>query len=265
MLHIYVISLERDKEKRKAINETLQSFGLDFSFIDAVDGIMLSESQINSIREKSVGAVVSRAIPPTPGEIGCTLSHVKAYQQMLKENQEWACILEDDVILDERFKVFIDTFQSSAVLPEDLYLMGGQACSVSKRIIKSNRNIRCVGGQEFYKTIRSQYLVQGTCCYLVSSNMASRLISLSEKKFILADNWGYLSENKYINRIYLSNFVDHPIDLSTSSLQKEREEATLKNPSKKVSRLHKLKNILKQHIRHQVLTLYKYIEKKDKM
>ena len=103
MLHIYVISLERDTEKRKVIKETLQGFNLNFSFINAIDGITLPESQINLIRERSVGTVASRGFPATAGEIGCTLSHVKAYHQVLEDKQIWACILEDDVILDERF------------------------------------------------------------------------------------------------------------------------------------------------------------------
>ncbi|WP_201626033.1 glycosyltransferase family 25 protein [Psychrobacter immobilis] len=265
MLHIYVISLERDTEKRKVIKETLQGFNLNFSFINAIDGTTLPESQINFIRERSVGAVASRGFPATAGEIGCTLSHVKAYHQVLEDNQIWACILEDDVILDERFKVFINTFQSTNMNSKDLYLMGGQCCLWIKYIIKSNRNINYIGGAAFHKTIRSQYLVQRTCCYLISSAMAKKLLRLSQERFIVADDWGYLSENKYINRIYLADFVEHPTDLSASNLQKGREEATLTNPSKKNGYMNKLQNTLKRHIRYQILTAYKYIERKDRV
>ena len=265
MLHIYVISLERDTEKRKVIKETLQGFNLNFSFINAIDGITLPESQINLIRERSVGTVASRGFPATAGEIGCTLSHVKAYHQVLEDNQIWACILEDDVILDERFKVFINTFQSTNMNSKDLYLMGGQYGLGIKYIIKSNRNINYIGGAEFHKTIRSQYLIQRTCCYLISSAMAKKLLRLSQESFILADDWGYLSENKYINRIYLADFVEHPTDLSASNLQQGREEASLRNPSKKIGYMNKLQNTLKCHIRYQILTAYKYIERKDRV
>ena len=263
MLHIYVISLERDTEKRKVIKETLQGFNLNFSFINAIDGISLPESQINLIRERSVGAVASRGFPATAGEIGCTLSHVKAYHQVLEDNQIWACILEDDVILDERFKVFINTFQSTNMNSKDLYLMGGQYGLGIKYIIKSNKNINYIGGAAFHKTIRSQYLVQRTCCYLISSAMAKKLLRLSQESFILADDWGYLSENKYINRIYLADFVEHPTDLSASNLEKGRKEAELNKKVRNVSFSWRVKNSLKQRIRFRILTLYKYIEKRD--
>lgn len=265
MLPIYIISLERDFEKRRAISKILKDFDLDFNFIDAIDGITLSDSKVNSIRAKSVGMIANRGFPATSGEIGCTLSHIKAYQKMLNNNQDWACILEDDVILDERFKVFIDTFQSTTMDPKDLYLMGGQPCLRYKYIIKSNVNTECIGEQIFHKTIRSQYLVQRACCYLVSSCMANELLRLSEENFIIADDWSYLSENNNINRIYLSDFVEHPTDLSTSNLEKGREEAKLKKKPRRVSYVHKLKNNLKRHIRYQVLTFYKYIERKDRI
>lgn len=264
MLHIYVISLERDTEKRKIINETLNSFNLNFSFVDAVDGATLTESQVNSIRNKSVGTVVSRGFPATAGEIGCTLSHVKAYQQMLKDNQEWACILEDDVILDERFKVFIDTFHSNEMNLEDLYLLGGMT-EISRAIVRSIKNNKYIGKQKFYKLIKSEHLIYRACCYLISSEMADRLSKLSSNEFLLADNWLYLLKSKYINRVYLADFVAHPIDLSTSNLEKGRKEAELKKKVRKISFSERAINSLKQRIRFRMLTAYKYIEKKDKV
>lgn len=261
MLHIYIVSLKQDVEKREVISNTLKELGLQFSFIDAIYGKELSEDVLNSIRAKSVGTVV----PATSGEIGCTLSHIKVYQKLLKDNKKWACILEDDVILDRRFKVFVDNFNNDTMDPKDLYLMGGQSHPVNKYIIKSNKNTKYIGEQIFHKTIRSQYLVQRTCCYLISSYMANELLLLSKENFIIADDWGYLTKNKYINRIYLSDFVDHPTDISMSSLQKDREEAVLKQQLKRVSYIRKIKNTIKRHMRFKVLTAYKYIERKDKL
>lgn len=263
-MHIYVISLEKDVQKRIDIRDILRGFNLEFSFIDAINGIDISDTDLSSIRAKSVGAVSSRGIPAIPGEIGCTLSHLKAYKEMIKNNQEYACILEDDVILDQRFKVFINTFQSTKMNSKDLYLLGGQFQDAGyKYIIKSNKNVKFIGKQVFYKTIRSQYLVQRSCCYIISSDMAKDLSKLYIKKFILADDWGYLSANKHINRIYLSDFVKHPIDLSMSNLQKAREDAVLKSQPKRTTYIEKIKNKLKRNLRFKILTVYKIIEWKD--
>ncbi|MGP4714454.1 MULTISPECIES: glycosyltransferase family 25 protein [unclassified Psychrobacter] len=261
MIHIYIVSLKQDIKKRESISKTLKDFDLEFSFVDAIYGKELSENALDSIRSKSVGTIISRGFAAIPGEIGCTLSHIKAYQQLLSDQREWACILEDDVILDKRFKVFINTFKSDNINPKDLHLMGGQSYPLNKYIIRSRKNNKYIGEQKFYKTIRSQYLVYRTCCYLISSEMANELISLSKAKFILADDWGYLKKNKYINRIYLSDFVEHPLDLSTSHLQKGREQERL---PKKTSYAYNVKGFLKRNIRYRTLKIYSYIEKKDK-
>lgn len=262
MLHIYVISLERDTEKRKVIKETLQGFNLNFSFIKAINGITLLESQINLIRKRSVGAVASRGFPATAGEIGCILSHVKAYQKVLEDNRRWACILEDDVILDERFKVFINDFQSNEMNPKDLYVLGGMN-EISRVMVRSIKNNKYIGKQKFDKLIKSEHLVYRSCCYVISSAIANELSVFSEESFIVADDWCYLSKNKYINRIYLSDFVEHPTELSASNLEKGRKKAELNKKVRNVNFSWRVKNSLKQRIRFRVLTLYKYIEKKD--
>ena len=262
MLHIYVISLERDTEKRIAIEKTLKGFNLDFSFIDAIDGITLPESQINLIRQRSVGAVARRGFPAAAGEIGCTLSHVKTYQKILEDNRDWACILEDDVILDERFKVFIDIFQSNEMNPKDLYVLGGMN-EISTVMVRSIKNNKYIGKQKFDKLIKSEHFVYRSCCYVISSAMGNELSVFYEGNFIVADDWCYLSKNEYINRIYLSDFVEHPTELSASTIEKGRKEGEINKKFRKVSFSWRVKNSLKQHIRFRVLTLYKYIEKKD--
>ncbi len=39
-----------------------------------------------------------REIPLTPGELGCTLSHLQALQLFLDTDDQYALILEDDAI-----------------------------------------------------------------------------------------------------------------------------------------------------------------------
>ena len=267
MLHIYIVSLQQDIEKRKAISETLESLGLKFDFIDAVYGKELSEDVTSIIRDKSTGNITSRGFSATPGEIGCTLSHLKVYQSILDNNIDWACILEDDAILDERFETFIRTFQATELDSTSLYLLGGQNGLSEDRIVKSIKNTKTIGGQVFSKTIRSEGIIYRTCCYLMSSFLAEKLIVLSQAKFILADDWSYLVKNDVIKKIYLSKFVDHPLDLSNSLLQKERELAALNKVSsstyKKPSFPSRVKGAVKSRLRLRILNAYRYIEKKE--
>lgn len=263
MLQIFIVSLKQDVDRRKAISNILEGFGLNFTFVDAIYGKDLSKDYLNSIIEKSSGAVLSRGFPPAPGEIGCTLSHLKTYKEVLDRNLQWACILEDDVILDKRFATFITTFQSNDLDKNNAYLLGGQNGLGKQYIIKSFKNIHNIGGQKFYKTIRSEKSIFGTCCYLISSALAKRLLDLSEAEFILADDWHYLVKNRYVNSIYLSNFVDHPTDLSNSHIESERSIKFLNNSKENFLFYKKSKVYLRRYIRLILLNSYRFIEKKD--
>jgi glycosyl transferase family 25 len=269
MLQIYIISLKQDTEKREVISEILEDFGLKFTFIDAIYGNQLSEDAISLTREKSVGTIISRGYSATPGEIGCTLSHLVAYQDILDKNIDWACILEDDVILDTRFKVFINTFQATGLNQASIYLLGGQNALSESRIVESIKNIKTVGGQKFSKTIKSEDFIYRTCCYLASSYLAEKLIALSKVNFIIADDWSYLIKNDIVKKIYLSKFVDHPSDLFKSHLQKEREVAALSKVSSdiniKTSFSLRVKGALKSRIRLPLLKAYRYVEKREPM
>lgn len=266
MLHIFIISLQQDVEKREIISKTLNDFNLDFTFIDAVYGRELPNEYLDYLRDKSSGKLIDRGFPATPGEIGCTLSHLKAYQEVIDRGLEWACILEDDAILDERFKVFIKNFDSNNLSAQDLYLLGGQNGFSDLQVIKSKKNRISIGRQSFSKTIKSEQFIYRTCCYLISASLASRFLELSECKFLLADDWDYLVKIKFIEEIYLSNFVDHPLDLSISNLEAERKIERDKvhhaSGNKKLQFSQRLKKSIRWRVRIILLHGYRLIEKK---
>lgn len=267
MLHIFIVSLKQDVEKRATISKVLNSFSLDYTFIDAVYGKELSIEYLDSLRNKSSGVLANRSYPATSGEIGCTLSHLKTYQEVIDRGLEWACILEDDVILDERFEMFIKQFQSNNLDIHNLYLLGGQTPSSKKYIIKSIKNIKNIGSQNFYKTIKSERIIFRTCCYLIRSNLAESLISLAADEFILADDWVHLVEKGLVRSIYLAEFVEHPVDLANSNIQIERDSASSKVKIENLPLSLKQRVILsgKFRLRQLALHLYKYIERKESL
>ncbi|MGQ2966953.1 glycosyltransferase family 25 protein, partial [Methylophilus sp.] len=196
MLKIFIISLKRDEKKRQEIEKKLNSLGLGFSFVDAIDGKLLSASEISHLN--FAGKIKQRAFDPTLGEIGCGLSHLIAYRQFESTSDEWACILEDDVILDERFSSFIKNFNAQELSGHQdcLFILGGQDGLESRRLIsKSLFNYIKVAGQVFRKIVGGERHVYRACCYLVSRKIANNLLSVSKESFFLADDWLYLKQS----------------------------------------------------------------------
>lgn len=263
MLHIFIVSLKQDVEKREAISRVLKGFNLDFTFIDAVYGKNLPDNKLEGYRAKSAGLASTRGYPLTPGEIGCTLSHLHIYQEIVDNQLPWACILEDDVILDRRFKIFIDNFNAENLSSQNLYILGGQNGLQESRIIKSIKDTEVIGYETFHKTIKSEDVIYRTCCYLMSQSMAKELITLSHKRFLLADDWNYLTKNRYIKSIYLSDFVDHPLDLTLSSLQKERESALVNKSLNKKNIILRLPASIKWRLRPLAPYVYNLLEKRN--
>ena len=269
MLKVYIISLVKDVEKRKVITKSLLDLQIDFEFVDAIYGKELSHDEIKYYRKMSAGKILRRKYDATLGEIGCTLSHLKAYHNVLLSKDEWACILEDDAILDSRFKKFLYELKSDNLNKEHLYLLGGQEGLCLKNAVFSKKNTLELGGEEFKKSLKSERNIFRTCCYLVSDVMAKKIIDLSHNKLFLADDWGFIRESGCFKYLYLSDFVSHPIDLIDSNIEVERQISSFSafNRGSLVDRIYiriysRFQNFLKK-IRTRILKIYVYLERKD--
>lgn len=96
-LTVFVIAFAHAKDTRAAITKRLATHGLSPTFIDAVDGRIIQETEraqhLNPERRKFLARILS------PGALGCSLSHQHAWQALLDSNADCALILEDDAIL----------------------------------------------------------------------------------------------------------------------------------------------------------------------
>jgi glycosyl transferase family 25 len=91
-MKVFIINLKRSFTRRKSIEKECVKYKLDYEFIEAVDGRLLSQAEIKRhTRELNYAC--------KPGEIGCSLSHLKAYRIMCARGINKALILEDDAKL----------------------------------------------------------------------------------------------------------------------------------------------------------------------
>lgn len=104
MFKIFVISLI-GSSRRSACQEQLSALGLDFEYIDAVDGRIMSPS-IKAANYDAAANATKFKRPLTDGEIGCYLSHKVAWGIAAQEKQP-IVVLEDDFCLSDHFKPFL--------------------------------------------------------------------------------------------------------------------------------------------------------------
>lgn len=137
---VYVISLERSKDRQELIRDVLKD--LDFSFFWGVDGSKLDKADLIAkgiySEEKAIKYSFDN-MGMTLGEIGCALSHIKVYEDIVKNNYQRALIFEDDLMLNDRFDTSIE--KSISELPDDwdlFYLgdLGNNDTISAKNLIK---------------------------------------------------------------------------------------------------------------------------------
>lgn len=122
-MNIIVISLERAKERRERMISQLSDLDLDATIMDAIDNLNLSEEEKNKKLHLIEGYRYGESFKP--GEIACTMSHIKALEIAKSNDWEYAIILEDDIILAEDFQKRIKFL--FRILPPDwehVYLSG---------------------------------------------------------------------------------------------------------------------------------------------
>ena len=101
-MNIVVISLERALNRREKIKSQLSALNIEAIIMDAVDGQKLIEEEKN----KKIHLLNGYRFGETfkPGEIACTMSHIKAIEIAKKENWPYLIVLEDDIVLAEDFE-----------------------------------------------------------------------------------------------------------------------------------------------------------------
>jgi len=92
-MKIYIINLEKDYERYINIKKQLLLNNISESDI----------TRINAIYGKKLDQNILNSFNLTPAQIGCLSSHVKTLKQIIKDNVEYALVLEDDIVLSEWF------------------------------------------------------------------------------------------------------------------------------------------------------------------
>lgn len=212
-MKIYVLSLPRDKERRKKLFQTFVNKSSEFLFFEAIN-----KEQAQDVLISKKLQVKNTRVPMSLSEIACSLGHKAILENMIQSNLKFSLVLEDDVVGIDQDIDEIDKIMN--VLPEGSVLIAGGLDG-----LKSLRSLYgfCINEElKIYKIPKLYYrYLARTCCYLISYAVAQQIIEKQTQTLERADNWEYLLDQ--CDHVYYSPILKHPMDLENSHIEQERK------------------------------------------
>ena len=174
MLHL-VINLDRSISRWESITNELLALGVHPKRVSAIDGHQLSVNQINSLippENSHLKLEFPRQL--TKGEIGCFLSHKKCWKHLLESNDEWALIMEDDILFSPRSLSYI---HSSEWIPNNVGVIQVSAIQSQQWYKVSQNTISLSNSDVLVEPIQPASM--GAQAYFINRNSARNAIRLS--------------------------------------------------------------------------------------
>lgn len=138
---IFVISLPEATDRRAAMAAQMERLGLEFAFIDAVDGRgfnMMERSDYDARKRLAFFGLHLKG-----GEWGCLLSHKNIYEIIVAHNLDQAIIFEDDALIDPHFPTILDDLLSMDLDYDVIRFMGSNKIARKgyRQIIEVDKNL----------------------------------------------------------------------------------------------------------------------------
>ncbi len=99
-IEAFIIHLARAEARRPQVDHLLVACPISVQVIDAVDGRALSPEEIDTVYSRKSLFRPHYPFSMTAGEVGCFLSHRKAWQAILDTGLDAGLVIEDDVEMD---------------------------------------------------------------------------------------------------------------------------------------------------------------------
>ncbi|WP_420406791.1 glycosyltransferase family 25 protein [Hoeflea sp.] len=162
----YFINLDRSPERDAGFRAECARVGIEPVRVPAVDGRALPEDVV-----AAMGPRTSGEYGVGYGEIGCFLSHVRLWEMVEAQAQDWAFVCEDDIHFASNAAKFL---QSSDWLPDDADLL--KAETVFQRVLMDKQPAFSAFGHGLFR-LNSAH--GGTAGYFVSRRGAEKLLKLT--------------------------------------------------------------------------------------
>ena len=165
-MRVLLINLDRHTERRDWMNEHLAERRIAYERVDAVDAGSISSTLMETVDKSCVGESKF-----TSGEVACNLSHKKCWEIIAQGEDDYGCVLEDDLQLSEDAASFLS---SSEWIPADADIIKIETfaepvfCQLWGSIPVHDHRLRRLIGHHL-----------GSAGYILSKKAARRLLELS--------------------------------------------------------------------------------------
>lgn len=150
---------------------------LDVEFLKAIDGRLLTDEE-RRLRFDFDRSVTLYGKDLNAGEVGCALSHRKAYDELLKSDAPYALVLEDDISVIR-----------------DLHSL--DLAAIDKVLdVTEPRALMLSGDYWFYrkKSIVRLFTASGAYSYIINRAAAAKILAI-DPPCSVADDWTFYRRN----------------------------------------------------------------------
>ncbi len=169
---VFVISLKSSSDRRENTHRQLEQAGVKYRLTEAVDGNALNDEDIRNNNDFGIfkTGIYSRYLRKE--EIGCTLSHLKIYRQIIDEMIPKACIVEDDNVYSSGFGNLLEAIENNTGLCDLLYIGHRSECSSDAAIGRKTP----LSGIDGYFIGEPFELPYGSHGYIITCEAAQQLL-----------------------------------------------------------------------------------------
>jgi glycosyl transferase, family 25 len=190
----YVINLARAVDRRRMIEREVLAAGLEYEFVEGVEGRALSQEQRAELVDRAEVARYPNWL--TPGAVGCILSHRRVYERVADANAGPALVLEDDGRLQADLGTLSERL-GTHVAPDEVLLLNVRSFEPLRL---SEAGGVSIGG---YRILRPVDLRQpvSTLAYIVGQQAAAQMRDAIVPVRWAADSWGEYVERGLIGSL----------------------------------------------------------------
>ena len=171
-IEAFIIHLERAKARRPQVERILAACPVPASVIEAVDGRALPAPEIEAVHSRRSLHAPHYPFEMTAGEIGCFLSHRKAWQAIVDRGLKAGLVIEDDVEIDR------DAFEHALALAAEVINRAGYIQFQVRPVPGQADSVARSGGVSI---LRPKVAMLRTSAQLVSAAQAGHLLRITER------------------------------------------------------------------------------------